>query len=86
MKKLRKIENTFKSVLILKRINGQKKALNIQKRAPPQIRNCSGVHSFFFSKIRRHLVQYFNSLFLDVVYIFIQDVVHDKTNNYLALA
>ena len=33
MKKLLKIENTFKSVLILKRINGQKKALNIQKRA-----------------------------------------------------
>ena len=33
MKKLRKIENTFKSVLILKRINGQKRALNIQKRA-----------------------------------------------------
>ena len=33
MKKLRKIENTFKSVLILKQINGQKKALNIQKRA-----------------------------------------------------
>ena len=52
MKKLRKIENTFKSVLILKRINGQKRALNIQKRAlnirkggasaphaPPQIRH-----------------------------------------------
>ena len=35
MKKLRKIENTFKSVLILKRINGQKKALNIQRWVRP---------------------------------------------------